>query len=191
MAALEFQHVSKSFGAVHAAAGRVVQRRPGQRPRHRRRERRRKIDAAQGARRHRAARPRRGLLGWRPLGLGSPRDALEHGIGMVYQEMLCFPNLSVTANIFAGREVTAARTAAQRRDARADAGLLHELHLAVSPLTRQSNRSRRRIVSLLQVARALAFDCRILVLDEPTTVADRRRGRPSLRRPAGRRDDGA
>src|SRR4051812_1121484 len=40
------------------------------------------------------------------LHLGSPREALERGIGMVYQEMLSFPNLSVTGNIFAGRELT-------------------------------------------------------------------------------------
>ena len=35
----------------------------------------------------------------------SPREAIEHGIGMVYQEMLCLPNLSVAANIFCGREI--------------------------------------------------------------------------------------
>src|SRR6187401_3330451 len=36
----------------------------------------------------------------------SPRDALAGGIGMVFQERLAFPNLSVAANIFAGREIT-------------------------------------------------------------------------------------
>src|SRR5512145_3123514 len=52
-------------------------------------------------------RPDRGTLSWRgvPLHLSTPRDALERGIGMVYQEMLSFPNLTVTGNIFAGREI--------------------------------------------------------------------------------------
>ena len=36
----------------------------------------------------------------------SPREALAGGIGMVFQERLAFPNLSVAANIFAGREIT-------------------------------------------------------------------------------------
>src|SRR3984893_3373883 len=42
----------------------------------------------------------------RPVALASPRDALARSIGLVHQEMLAFPNLSVTANIFAGRELT-------------------------------------------------------------------------------------
>ena len=61
------------------------------------------------------------------------------------------------------------RTAAQRRDARADAGACsHELHLPISPDAPAESLSAAHR-QLLQVARALAFDCRILVLDEPTT----------------------
>ena len=45
-------------------------------------------------------------LGGAPVALASPRDALARGIGLVHQEMLAFPNLSVAANIFAGREIT-------------------------------------------------------------------------------------
>ena len=49
--------------------------------------------------------PDRGELHWRgaKLAFANPRQALEHGIGMVYQEMLAFPNLTVAGNIFAGR----------------------------------------------------------------------------------------
>ena len=51
--------------------------------------------------------PDAGDIRWhgRRLDHASPRQAIEHGIGMVYQEMLCFPNLSVSGNIFAGREI--------------------------------------------------------------------------------------
>ena len=50
----------------------------------------------------------RGEILWRdaPLRVDSPHAALAAGIGMVYQERLFFPNLSVTANIFAGHEIT-------------------------------------------------------------------------------------
>ena len=114
--------------------------------------------------------PDGGDIHWRGerLHLGSPREALERGIGMVYQEMLCFENLTVTGNIFAGRELTRGgrlRTQEMRERTRA---LLAELHLAISPDAPAESLSAAHR-QLLQVARALAFECRILVLDEPTT----------------------
>src|SRR5262245_13649753 len=103
------------------------------------------------------------------LTLSSPRAALERGIGMVYQEMLSFPNLTVSGNIFAGRELTRGgrlREAAMRDRTRT---LLAELHLDIDPAARAESLSAAHR-QLLQVARALAFDCRVLVLDEPTTA---------------------
>jgi len=114
--------------------------------------------------------PDGGEIHWRGerLHLRSPREALERGIGMVYQEMLCFENLTVTGNIFAGRELTRhgrLRTHEMRERTRA---LLAELHLAISPDAPAASLSAAHR-QLLQVARALAFECQILVLDEPTT----------------------
>src|SRR5262249_38046987 len=114
--------------------------------------------------------PDAGDIHWRGerLRLRSPREALERGIGMVYQEMLSFPNLTVTGNIFAGREITRGgrlRNAEMRDRTRA---LLNELHLSISPDAEAEYLSAAHR-QLLQVARALAFECRILVLDEPTT----------------------
>ena len=116
--------------------------------------------------------PDAGTIAWNgaPLYASSPRDALERGIGMVYQEMLAFPNLSVTANIFAGREITGAAGWLKGPEMRSRTrALLDELHLAVDPdaLAESLPAAHRQ---LLQVARALAFECRILVLDEPTTA---------------------
>jgi len=114
--------------------------------------------------------PDAGDIHWRGerLHLRSPREALERGIGMVYQEMLSFPNLTVTGNIFAGREITRGgrlRNAEMRERTRA---LLNDLHLSISPDAEAEYLSAAHR-QLLQVARALAFECSILVLDEPTT----------------------
>ena len=104
-----------------------------------------------------------------PLKFQTPRHALERGIGMVYQEMLSFPNLSVAGNIFAGREIVkpGGRLDEKAMHART-AQLLTELHVPASPDT-PMDRLPAALCQLVQVARALAFDCKVLVLDEPTT----------------------
>jgi rhamnose transport system ATP-binding protein len=115
--------------------------------------------------------PDGGEIRWRgdTLHVTSPRGALATGIEIVYQERLCFPNLSVAGNIFAGREITrrAGRLDESAMDARA-AEILQRLHIAIPPDRRMEHLSPAH-VQLVQVARALAFDCRVLVLDEPTT----------------------
>jgi ABC-type sugar transport system ATPase subunit len=170
MPGLEFHDLSKSFGAVKALTGVTFSVRGGEAH---------ALVGENGAGKSTLLkilagilRPDAGEVRWRdaPLALANPREALERGIGMVYQEMLCFPNLSVTGNIFAGRELTAPGGRLRERDMEArTAALLDELHLRISPrATAESLSAAHR--QLLQVARALAFECRILVLDEPTTA---------------------
>jgi rhamnose transport system ATP-binding protein len=112
-----------------------------------------------------------GEMRWRGAAFrpSSPREAIEHGIGMVYQEMLCFPNLSVAANIFSGREICRfgrLDNDAMRTRTRA---VLDRLSLRIDPDTPAEELSTAHR-QLLQVARALTFDCQVLVLDEPTTA---------------------
>ena len=106
----------------------------------------------------------------RRLALSGPRDALAHGVGMVYQEMVTFPNLTVAGNIFAGRELTGRGGVLLEREMRLRTrDLLARLHLALAPEAPMEHLSAAH-GQLVQVARALAFDCRVLVLDEPTTA---------------------
>jgi rhamnose transport system ATP-binding protein len=165
---LQFSNVSRSFGAVKALRGVSFEVREGEAH---------GLIGENGAGKSTLLKilagitqPDAGEIYWRGqrLHLGSPREALERGIGMVYQEMLCFENLTVAGNIFAGREITRAgrlRHADMRERTRA---LLAELHLPISPDAPADSLS-AAYRQLLQVARALAFECQILVLDEPTT----------------------
>ncbi len=165
---LEFRHVSKRFGAVTALADVSFVVAGGVHA----------VVGENGAGKSTLlkilagiVRPDEGEVVWRgrPLGGGSPREALEAGVGMVYQETLAFPNLTVSANIFAGREMT-------RRFGRLDEDgmrsrtrdLLSRLHVDADPDT-PMDRLPAAYAQLVQVGRALAFDCDVLVLDEPTT----------------------
>lgn len=169
MTGLAFRDVAKSFGAVQALTGVSFEVAEGE------------IHALVGENGAGKStllkvlagivRPDRGSLSWagETLRFGSPREALERGIGMVYQEKLAFPNLTVAANIFAGRELTRGfgrldEPAMRRRTAE----LLAELHVPATPDTPMEQLP-TALSQLVQVARALAFDCKVLVLDEPTT----------------------
>jgi rhamnose transport system ATP-binding protein len=165
---LQFRDISKSFGAVKALRGVTFGVAEGEAH---------ALMGENGAGKSTLLKVLAGILQpdagdvyWRGerLHLGSPREALERGIGMVYQEMLSFPNLTVTGNIFAGRELTRGgrlRDAEMRERTQA---ILAELHLKISPDAPADSLSVAHR-QLLQVARALAFKCQILVLDEPTT----------------------
>src|SRR6266849_1738515 len=167
-AGLQFRDVRKSFGAVQALRGVTFDVVEGEAH---------ALMGENGAGKSTLLkvlagilRPDAGEVHWRGqrLQLGSPREALERGIGMVYQEMLSFPNLTVTGNIFAGRERTRGgrlRNAEMRERTRA---ILADLHPA-SPADAAAASLSVAHRQLLQVARALAFKCQILVLDEPPT----------------------
>ena len=84
--------------------------------------------------------------------------------------MVTFPNLTVTGNIFAGRELTGRGGVLLEREMRLRTrDLLARLHLSLAPEARMEHLSAAH-GQLVQVARALAFECRVLVLDEPTTA---------------------
>jgi ABC-type sugar transport system ATPase subunit len=168
MHGLQFQQISKSFGAVRAL--RRVSFSVAEGEAH-------ALVGENGAGKSTLLkilagilRPDEGTLVWQgaPLRLSAPRDALERGIGMVYQEMLSFPNLTVTGNIFAGREIVRGGQLREREMRARTRELLADLHLRIDPEARAESLSAAHR-QLLQVARALAFECRILVLDEPTT----------------------
>src|ERR671912_2566686 len=108
MPGLEFHDVCKSFGAVQALRGVTFSVAEGDAH---------ALVGENGAGKSTLlkilagiVRPDAGAVIWKDehIELARPRDALERGIGMVYQEMLCFPNLSVSGNIFAGRELVGA-----------------------------------------------------------------------------------
>lgn len=168
MSGLEFQQISRSFGAVRALRSVSFSVVEGEAH---------ALVGENGAGKSTLLkilagilRPDQGTVSWRgvPLHLSTPRDALERGIGMVYQEMLSFPNLTVTGNIFAGREIVRGGRLCERDMRARTRELLDRLHLRIDPDARAELLSAAHR-QLLQVARALAFDCQILVLDEPTT----------------------
>ena len=110
------------------------------------------------------------LLRGEPVHLESPRDALRHGIAIIYQELNLFPNLSVAENVFMARERTS-RAGTVRHAEQEDAvrSLMARLEQDIHPATLVDD-LRIGQQQLVEIARALAQDVSVLIMDEPTSA---------------------
>jgi len=100
----------------------------------------------------------------------SPREAKQHGVHVVYQEFALFPQLSVAENIFVGQErrnafglVDHARTRREARELLQRLGVSLDVDASVSSLSVADQQ-------MVEIARAMVRNVKLLVLDEPTAV---------------------
>ncbi|MFJ9780408.1 sugar ABC transporter ATP-binding protein [Amycolatopsis sp. NPDC101161] len=105
-----------------------------------------------------------------PVVFGGPADAQRRGIALIPQELDLVPGLSVAANIFLGREPhTSFGTLARQRMHRETRELLARTGIALDP-KRVVGELRTGEQQLVAIAKALALDARVLVMDEPTSA---------------------
>lgn len=105
-----------------------------------------------------------------PVSIDSTDDAMALGVATVYQEPQLFGDLTVTENVFAGRELRRAGFIDWRRQWREVVELLRLIGLpesyATVPVSELSIASQQQV----SIAKALAQDASVLILDEPSAI---------------------
>jgi rhamnose transport system ATP-binding protein len=110
------------------------------------------------------------LLDGHPVTLASPAAARDAGIAVIYQEPTLFPDLSVAENIFMGRQpLVAGRRIDRRRMLAAAAALFGRLGVRLDPgrICRGLSIADQQLV---EIAKALSLEARVIVMDEPTAA---------------------
>ena len=109
------------------------------------------------------------LLNGSTVEFSSTRDAERAGIGIIYQELNLFPNLNISENIFAAHELTQHGVVQHREQEKSTRELLNRLEQPLNPATlvRDLRIGQQQIV---EIAKALSQNVRILIMDEPTSA---------------------
>lgn len=103
------------------------------------------------------------------VSIRSPQDAQNAGISTVYQEITLCPNLSVAENMYIGREKHKLVNW-KKRNSEADK-LLQSLDIPAKANQQLSSCS-IAVQQMVAIARAVDMDCKVLILDEPTSSLD-------------------
>ncbi|ASY72347.1 D-ribose transporter ATP binding protein [Sinorhizobium fredii USDA 205] len=115
--------------------------------------------------------PSEGTMTWRgqPYAPASPREAIDKGVVLIHQELQLLPELSIAENVFLGRWPTKNGVVDRDRMVRRAQEQLSRLNLHI-PATRKVAGLSTANQQLVEIAKALALDARLLILDEPTAA---------------------
>lgn len=105
-----------------------------------------------------------------PVTLTSPVVARRHGMGMVHQHFKLVPSLTVVDNIFLGDEITKGPGALDRRQMTEKVRAVSERYGLDVPLNAKISDLPVGVRQRVEILKALTFDARIIILDEPTGV---------------------
>lgn len=105
----------------------------------------------------------------KPAVIKAPHDAQELGISTVYQEITLCPNLTVAENMYIGR---GKEKLTNWKKINADADRMLENLGIPAKATQQLSDCSIAIQQMVAIARAVDMDCKVLILDEPTSSLD-------------------
>src|ERR687888_113698 len=110
------------------------------------------------------------VLDGQPVRFNNPAQARDAGIAVIYQEPTLFPDLSVAENIYMGRQPLAAGRRIDGRELRRRVeALMGRLGVPLDP-SRPARGLSIADQQIVEIAKALSFEARVIVMDEPTAA---------------------
>jgi len=118
------------------------------------------------------------------------REALRHGIAMIHQELLVFPDLTVAENIFMGREPVKGLGWVNRKKMNQQAAaLISQLEIDI-PVTAKMKTLSIGEMQMVEIAKALSNQAAILIMDEPTSAISQREAETLFKTMAALKEQG-
>ncbi len=105
-----------------------------------------------------------------PVTFNNQRESREHGISIVYQDLSLLPNLSVADNIFLGREFTYNLLIDEQQILIEAKNVLGQLGVENIDVKKRLGELPLSQQQLVEIAKALSYKPKILILDEPTAA---------------------
>ncbi|MEO0312940.1 MAG: hypothetical protein RL140_170 [Actinomycetota bacterium] len=104
----------------------------------------------------------------------SPRDGLARGISMIHQELMFIPELTAAENIFLGREIRDQYGLVSKKAMIAKTQeVFDRWNISIDPSTQMKNLSVAQ-AQMVEIAKAIAFESKIIIMDEPTSAITER-----------------
>lgn len=114
------------------------------------------------------------VLDGKPVSITDPRDGLAHGISMIHQELSFVPDMSAAENIYLGRELrNAAGLVSQKRMVEETQKVFDRWNININPASLMKDLSVAQ-AQMVEIAKAIAFGSRIIIMDEPTSAITER-----------------
>jgi inositol transport system ATP-binding protein len=114
------------------------------------------------------------LINGEPVTIASPRDGLANGISMIHQELMFVPELTAAENIYLGRELRAKMgLISKKRMIESAQAVFDRWNININAATPMKLLSVAQS-QMVEIAKAIAFDSKIIIMDEPTSAITER-----------------
>lgn len=109
------------------------------------------------------------LIEGREVEIANPRDAMDKGISMIHQELNLFPQMTVEANLYIGREnLYPGGVINKQQNLKEVNAILKEYDIDINPRQRMRELTIAN-QQMIEIVRAIAFNAKIIIMDEPTS----------------------